>query len=182
MKKNAIIGKKQILTLAMVLALGAAVWLNVSYSTDGTNLKGTRSKSDAELGNAQYVANTSVVSSKEEEDYFKKAQKERESTRNEAISIIKKTLNSAKSTAEQKTAATEKISEITDRMELENSAETLIKAKGFSDVIVVISGDSCNVVVRKDGELEQNETVQILDIINGTAKINSENIKIVALK
>ena len=33
MKKNAIIGKKQILTLAMVLALGAAVWLNVSYST-----------------------------------------------------------------------------------------------------------------------------------------------------
>jgi stage III sporulation protein AH len=181
MKKNAIIGKKQILTLAMVLALGAAVWLNVSYSTSGNNLGGTRSKSDAELGNAQYVANTSVVS-EGEEDYFKRAQKDREETRDEAISIIKKTLNSAKSTAEQKTAATDKVSEITARMEMENSAETLIKAKGFSDVIVVLNGDSCNVVVRKDGELEQNETVQILDIISGTAKINVENIKIVAVK
>ncbi len=180
MKKNAIIGKKQILTLAMVLALGAAVWLNVSYSTSGTNLGGTRSKTDAELGNAQYVANTSVVS--DEEDYFKRAQKDREETRDEAISIIKKTLNSSKSTAEQKTAAADKVSEITARMEMENSAETLIKAKGFSDVIVVLSGDSCNVVVRKDGELEQNETVQILDIISGTAKINVENIKIVAVK
>jgi stage III sporulation protein AH len=181
MKKNAIIGKKQILTVAMVLALGAAVWLNVSYSTNGTNLGGTRSKSDAELGNAQYVANTSVVSS-EEEDYFKRAQKDREKTRNEAVNIIKKTLNSAKATSEQKTAATDKVSEITERMEMENSAESLIKAKGFSDVIVVLSGDSCNVVVRKDGELEQSETVQILDIISGTAKINLENIKIVAVK
>lgn len=180
MKKHTIIGKKQILTLAMVLALGAAVWLNVSYSTSGTNLGGTRSKTDAELGNAQYVANTSVVSG--EEDYFKRAQKDREETRDEAISIIKKTLNSSKSTAEQKTAATDKVSEITARMEMENSAETLIKAKGFSDVIVVLNGDSCNVVVRKDGELEQNETVQILDIISGTAKINVENIKIVAVK
>ena len=89
MKKHTIIGKKQILTLAMVLALGAAVWLNVSYSTSGTNLGGTRSKTDAELGNAQYVANTSVVSG--EEDYFKRAQKDREETRDEAISIIKKT-------------------------------------------------------------------------------------------
>ena len=180
MKKNAIIGKQQLLTVAMVLALGAAVWLNVNYSTNSTNLGGTNSKTDAELGNAQYVANTSVVSS--EEDYFLNAKKERENTRSDAISVIKKTLNSAKSTAEQKTAATDKISEITERMEIENSAETLIKAKGFSDVIVVLSGDSCNVVVRKDGELEQNETVQILDIISATAKINTENIKIVAVK
>ncbi len=180
MKKTTIIGKKQILTLTMVLALGAAVWLNVRYSTGGTDFSSTRSISDAELGNAQYVANTSVAGA--EEDYFQKAREEREDTREEAISIIKKTLSSAKSTAEQKQSATEQTKEITDRMELEASAETLIKAKGFSDAIVVISGDGCNVVVRKDGELEKSETIQILDIISGTTKINTENIKIVAVK
>ncbi len=180
MKKNTIIGKKQILTVAMVLALGAAVWLNINYSTNGTDFSGVRSISDAELGNAQYVANTSVESS--EEDYFKKAQKDRENTRDEEISVIKKTLSSAKSTAEQKAAATDKISAITNRMEMENSAETLIKAKGFSDVIVVLGEDNCNVVVRKKGELEKSETIQILDIISATAKINTENIKIVAVK
>ena len=180
MKKTTIIGKKQILTLTMVLALGAAVWLNVRYSTSGTDFSSTRSISDAELGNAQYVANTSVAGA--EEDYFVKAREDREDTRDKAISIIKKTLSSAKATAEQKEKAASQTKEITDRMELEASAETLIKAKGFGDAIVVISGDGCNVVVRKDGELEKSETIQILDIISGTAKINTENIKIVAVK
>lgn len=180
MKKTTIIGKKQILTVAMVLALGAAVWLNVQYSTGGSDKLSTNSISDAELGNAQYVANSSVVGA--EDDYFVKARKDREDTREEAIDLIKSTLNSAKSTAEQKTAAIANTKEITDRMETETSAETLIKAKGFDDVIVVINGDTCNVVVRKNGELKKAETVQILDIIAGTAKINPENIKIVSVK
>ncbi len=181
MKKTTIIGKKQILTLTMVLALGAAVWLNVKFSTNGSDFGSTSSISDAELGNAKYVANTAVVENKEE-DYFTSARKDREETREEELDIIKDTLNSTKSTDSEKQMAAELTSKITNRMEQENSIETLIKAKGFSNAIAIISDDSCSVIVQKAKELSDNETVQIIDIVSGATKINLENIKIVTVK
>ncbi len=182
MKKSTIIGKKQLLTLSMVVALGAAVWLNVKFSTNGTEFSGTSSISDAELGNAKYVANTAIVEKEEEENYFTTSRKEREESREKQLDAIKDTLNSAKSSDEDKQKAAELTAKITQRMEQENSIETLIKAKGFKDTIVVISDDGCNVVVKKSKELEDNETVQIIDIVSGTTKINLENIKIVTVK
>ena len=182
MKKTTIISKRQILMVTMVLALGAAVWLNVKYATDGTGFGSTQSISDAELGNAKYVANTNVVSADEEEDYFTKAKKEREESRKEETELLEKTLKAVKSTEDAKLKATEQMNKITDRMEMENSIETLIKAKGFKDSVAVLSDDSCSIVVKKSSELEKNETVQILDIVNSITKINLENIKIVSVK
>ena len=180
MKKSAIIGKKQILTFTMVLALGAAVWLNVKFSTNGTDFAETSSIADADLGNAKYVANTAVVES--ENNYFTDSRKEREKAREEELDIIKDTLNSKKSTADEKQKAIELTSKITDRIEMENSIETLIKAKGFEEVIAVLSDDACSVVIKKDSELKKNESMQIIDIVSSTSKINLENIKIVTLK
>lgn len=182
MKKTTIIGKRQILMVTMVLALGAAVWLNVKYATDGTGFGSTQSVSDAELGNAKYVANTNVVSDAEEEDYFTKAKKEREESRKEETELLEKTIKAVKSTEDAKLKATEQLNKITDRMEMENSIETLIKAKGFKDSVAVLSDDGCSIVVQKSSELEKNETVQILDIVNSITKINLENIKIVSVK
>ena len=72
MKRTTIIGKKQILSVAMVLALSAAVWLNVKYATNGTEFGGTTSIKDSELGSAKYVANTNVKT-ENEQNYFEKA-------------------------------------------------------------------------------------------------------------
>ena len=95
---------------------------------------------------------------------------------------MEKTLKAVKSTEDAKLKATEQMNKITDRMEMENSIETLIKAKGFKDSVAVLSDDSCSIVVKKSSELEKNETVQILDIVNSITKINLENIKIVSVK
>ena len=181
MKKSTIISKKQLLTLTMVIALGAAVWLNVKFSTNGTEFSGTSSISDAELGNTKYVANT-AVGEKEKEDYFTTARKERNDNREEQIDIIKDTLDNSNSTDADKHKAKESVSAITNRMEQENSIETLIKAKGFKDVIAVVTDDGCNVIVKKSKELTDSETVQIIDIVSGATKINLENIKIVTVK
>lgn len=181
MKKSTIISKKQLLTLTMVIALGAAVWLNVKFSTNGTEFSGNSSISDAELGNAKYVANTAVVE-KEKEDYFTQARKERKENREEQIDIIKDTLNSSKSSDADKQKSKESVAVITERMEKENSIETLIKAKGFKDVIAVVTDEGCNVIVKKSKELTDSETVQIIDIVSSSTKINLENIKIVTVK
>ena len=181
MKKTTIIGKKQILSIAMVLALSAAVWLNVKYATNGTDFSGASSIKDSELGTAKYVANTGSTNTKDD-DYFKKSRSDREDNREEEIEIIKDTLDNAKSGNSEKEKATQMIKGITDKMELENSIEVLIKAKGFKDAIAVISDDSCSVVVKSEKDLETNQTVQILDIVSSNAKINTENIKIVTVK
>ena len=183
MKKSTIIGKKQLLTFTMVIALGAAIWLNVRFSSNGTEFSGNSSISDAELGNTKYVANTAVVEKEEKEtDYFSSARKDRAKSREEQLEIIKDTLNNSRSTNEDKKKSEELISKITTRIEQENSVETLIKAKGFKDVIAVIGDDSCNVIVKKSKDLSDSETVQIIDIVNGITKINLENIKIVNVK
>ena len=96
MKRTTIIGKKQILSVAMVLALSAAVWLNVKYATNGSDFAGSSSIKDADLGTAKYVANTN---SENKDDYFEKARNDREDTREEEIEVIKETLNSSKSGA-----------------------------------------------------------------------------------
>ncbi len=179
MRKTRIIGKKQILMFTMVLALGAAVWLNVKYATNGTDYIATSSISDAELGAAKYVAADNVVS---EEDYFSKTRSEREETRADETDLLKDTIDSTKSTEEAKNTATAQLTKLTDRMEMEASIESLIKAKGFEDAIAILGDDNCNIVIKSENELKKEETVQILDIVNSVAKINFEKIKIVAVK
>lgn len=179
MKKTKIIAKKQILTFAMVLALGAAVWLNVKFATNGSDTKSTGSISDAQLGSAKYVANTGVADSS---DFFTKTKKERADTREEELEIIKDTLNSQKATEKQKQAATEQTKAITERMEKESAIESLLNAKGFSSAAAILGDNSCNVIVKKEKELEKSETIQILDIVMGETQLKAENIKIVAVK
>lgn len=179
MKKTTIIGKKQILMVAMVLALGAAVWLNVRYATDGTDYSATSSVADEDLGNAKYVANASVVT---EDDYFTTAKKEREQQREEELKTIKKTLNDQKSTESQKKLAAETTTKITNRMEQESAIESLVTAKGFKKVIAVLSDDSCSVVVQSENELQKSASAQIVDIVSSVTKIKLENIKIVTVK
>ena len=180
MRKITVIGKKQILTFTMVLALGAAVWLNVKFSTNGNDFSNKSSVPDADLGNAKYVANTAVIES--ENSYFASARSDREATREKELDIIEETLNSKKSTDTEKQKAAEMIAKINEKIEKENAIETLIKAKGFEDVIVVLNNDSCSVVVQKDSELDKSESVQIIDIVSSNTKIILENIKIVTVK
>ena len=101
MKKGKVFGKSQIAVTAMVLALGAAIWLNMKYTPS----------SGKYLGEASYVSNTSSdsgavqTSAKAEEkdsDYFTATKKERENTRKEAQELIEETLKSEKLTEEDK--------------------------------------------------------------------------------
>lgn len=177
MKKTTIISKKQILTFTMVIALAAAVWLNVKYSTSGADFFSSSKVPDTDLGETKYVATEKV-----EEDFFSSAKEEREENREENLALLEETLNDVKSTDDAKIKVSEAITKITDTSEKENSIETLILAKGFKGAVVVINDDTCNVVVRSNKDLNESQTVQILDIVSSIAKINLENIKIVAVK
>ena len=80
-------------------------------------------------------------------------------------------------TEEQKQAAVDGMIELTEVAEKETAAEILLEAKGFSDVVVSISGDMADVVVG-EAELSDAQRAQIEDIIKRKTGITAENIVI----
>lgn len=177
MKKGKVFGKGQAVLVLMVLALGAAVWLNMRFS------------SDKYLGEAQYVNNNSSAEAVEtaakvdssEKDYFEEAVKEREEALKEAQDLINETLKSEKLTDEDKASAVKKAEELALRIERESNIETLLKAKDFEKAVAVIGDKNINIIVKADG-LTTAQTLQIQDIVTSETGIDLGNIKIVTSK
>lgn len=175
MKKGKVFGKAQIALVLMVLALGAAVWLNMNFS------------SEKYLGEAKYVSSQQdddealPTSAKVSEDSFQKAVKDREEAYEEIKDAVKDTLNSEKLTDEDKADAVKKVEQLADRIEKENNIETLLKTKGFAKTVAVIGDNNVSVVVQSDG-LTTTQTLQIQDIIIAETNIPLGNIKIIAVK
>ena len=64
---------------------------------------------------------------------------------------------------------------LTDMAEKETAAEILLEAKGFSDVVVSISGSGVDVVVNAPS-LTDAQRAQIEDIVTRKTGISPENI------
>lgn len=179
MKINKVFGKSQIAVTAMVIALAAAIWLNMKYSDTSTKY----------LGEATYVNNTSSESkatqtsakAKEDESYFETVRKEREENQNKIEETVKEALKSDKLTAEDKKAATQKVAQLADTITKQGNIEALITAKGFDDCVAIINNDSITIVVKSDG-LTTAQTLQIQDIATSQTNISLANVKIVTVK
>ena len=185
-----IFGKKQVLLATLIVALGVAVYLNYYFSsqqppTTDVNGRPTSSTSSRNMGDAQFVGNSSVVSSPEStvdaNDYFVQARLSRESAREEALDIVKDMMNDVKATDDVKKQAAEKAAAIAQAVEQESKIESLIKSKGFADCVVYIEGENCSIVVRSEG-LKPQESVQITEIVTTQSKIVAQNINIGTVK
>ncbi len=175
-------GKKAVLFGALVIALGAAIYLNyflsgntVQPSGDGVQVQ--QSAGDKTLGEAINV-NAGVSSSS---SYFVNARKSREQSRAEAVQAVKDLLTDVKATEDQKQLATAEAIAITKAIEQENSIESLIKAKGYADCVVYIADDTCSVVVQC-AELTTQDTAKISQVVTSQADIAAQNINIVIVK
>lgn len=179
--------KKGFVMAALVAALGGAVWLNMNYSAaSGELLQNSTETSNAKtLGETEYVNQNTEASATQTSakvaDYFSKARSEREKTRNEAIALLKETVNDTKAETEAKKSATEKLNTIAENMEKEAAIETVVKAKGFEDAVAVIGEKEINIMV-PGGELTQSQVLQIQDAVTANSSILVENIKIVPIK
>lgn len=176
MKKGKVLGKSQLTVALMVVALGAAIWLNTKYLPSDTKYLG-----EASLVNSSSEKEVVETSAKAEADYFTASKKEREKAREEAIELIEETLDNDKLKESDKKSALAKVEELAQRMEQENNIETLLKAKGFEKVVVVINDTGITVVVKSEG-LTSGQTLQIQDIVTTETNIELSNIKIIPVK
>ena len=174
MKKSNKFKKSHLLLAIMVIALGAAVWLNMRYTETGNNITETSSKY---LGQAEYV-NATVSEPKEtEDDYFKTLREERKKGRNEALDILEETLNRTDLTDSQKAEAVSKSTALATAANNETAIETVLKAKGFLNVVAVIGESDINVIVDKAPDVAGVARIQ--DAVMAHTDFEISNIKII---
>ena len=179
MKKGKVLGKSQAIVAVMVLALGAAVWLNMRLSSSEKYLGEARFVSST--SSTQQVTETAAKADETDTDYFKTARRERQEALSEAQELVEETLKGASLTDEEKQTALKATADFSKNIEQAQKIETLLKAKNFEDAVAVVSEDSVSVVVKSDG-LSTPQTLQIQDIVTSQTKVALGNIKIVAIK
>lgn len=171
-------GKTQIALAVMVVALAAAVGLNMKYSADQEKGVNTSSKY---LGQAEYV-NAEVDSEKEEtqteKDYFVKLRNDRNKAREDALDIIEETLQRTDLTEEEKKNAVDKVAALAAAAEQESAIETVLKAKGFSSVVAVIGEKDVNIII--EGTSDTKKIAQIQDTVMSKTEFTAADIKIIS--
>lgn len=174
--KKAKKGKTQITLAIMVVALAAAVGLNMKYSAEQENSLNTSSKY---LGQAEYVnAEVSSEVKDTENDYFKTLRNDRNKTRQDAIDTLEEIVDRTDVTDEEKKSAIDKITALTETAEKEASIETVLKAKGFKNAVVVIGEKDVNVII--DVSPDSAATLQIQDAVLSKTDFTTADIKIIA--
>ena len=203
------IRKRQLVLAALVVALGAAVYLNWQFEGNSQIVDAGTSVSDKELGAAQLV-NGSVDSSPSSavseavssavsggtaseasseaantantdvNTYFAQARLERQKSRDASQELVQKVLDDTTADESTKTEAANQAAEISQNIVTETNIENLVKSKGFVDCVAFIQNGACNVVVQKDGEFASADAIAIKDIVVAQAKISAAKITIVS--
>ena len=101
----------------------------------------------------------------------------REQTRSKNKETLLEIINSDKVTDNQKQDAIDQLEKMTDIAEKESAAENLLMAKGFTDVVVIISQDGADVVLTMP-DASEAKRAQIEDIVKRKTGISAENIVI----
>lgn len=170
--------KTQIALAVMVVALAAAVGLNMKYSADQG--KGVNNSSKY-LGQAEYV-NAEVSSQQDdkaqEKDYFVKLRDDRNKAREEALDIIEETLDRTDLSGEEKKNAANKAAALATAAEQESAIETVLKAKGFSSVVAVIGEKDINIII--EGTSDAQKIAQIQDTVLSKTSFTAADIKIIS--
>ena len=108
-------------------------------------------------------------------DYASEMKLNREQIRSKNKETLLEIVNNNAISDELKQDAINKMIAMTDIAERENAAEMLLEAKGFRDVVVSITEDSCDVVLNM-GEVTDAKRAQVEDIVKRKTNVSAENV------
>lgn len=104
----------------------------------------------------------------------------REQIRSKNKEVLTQIIDNDSLTDEQKQAAVDQMVEMTEVAQREVDAEMLLEAKGFSNAVVSISANSCDVVVDM-GDVTDAKRAQVEDIVKRKTGVAAENIIITTI-
>lgn len=172
-----ILKKRQLVTSALVLALGAAVFVNWYYTkphTQASPADVSVTEAAENLGDAQYVL--SDVSGKQ--DVFAAARLKRERAHDAALETLQEILRDSASTQAATTEASKALAKLTENMAAESDVETLIGAKTGLDCLVILDGQSAEVLLAQTPS-ESAVMLQITEIVVQKTSLDAEDVTII---
>ena len=191
------IKRKQLVLAAMVLALGAAVYLTWHFSGPEVMPTGTEvSGESSELGAAQLVNNAYLetaggdVQGENEatqvneqagdttaDSQIAEARITRQNSRDEAIELLDNIISDESAELDAKEQAVTQASAIAKSILDETNIENLLSAKGYKDCVAYINNGDCNIVV--SGEIVENDSLIIQEIVIEQTGLEADKIKII---
>ena len=179
--------KKHFLAATLVIALGAAVYLNWSMTSAKPV---TRNLGESKFVNAT-VSATKPTSSKtkssdktkitdKQKRFFSEAKISRDQFQDKVIDTANETLNLENTPEKELTKAQNRVAGIIKNFTLQDTIESTLKAKGFTNVLCYISDDSCTVTVLKS-ELSKEKQIVVKAAVKSAANIDFDKVSIVTV-
>lgn len=180
------LGRKQLVLASLVLALGAAVYLNWQFT--GTNrLPVGGEDTSSQLGAAQLVNNAYVETVTDDlqgsqeanasVDAFAEARLTRQNSRDQALELLDGVLEDVDADSEAKKVAVEQASAVAQNILKETNVESLLKAKGYEECVAYIADGQCTVVV--SGELQDSDGLIVQEVVMEQTGLSAEKITII---
>lgn len=199
------IRKNQVVIAALAVLIAIAGY--ISYDKSGINLKPDSQEANADEDKTQEDANlwdklvwneenTEIASNTEDElnpgesiltgniinvtDYAAAVKLNREQIRATNKEALMEIVNNEALSEDAKKDAVNKLVQMTDIAEKEANAEMLLEAKGFTNVVVSINENSCDVVLDM-GEVTDAKRAQVEDIVKRKTGVTADKIVITPL-
>ncbi len=182
--------RKQIVLAAMVLALGASVYLTWQLSGDKTLPTGTGvDENSSRLGAAELVNNAYVETVGDDlaqnntvqaSTTITQARVSRENSRDTALEIINKVLDDQGADGDAREAAAVQASAMAENILRETNVESLLTAKGYAQCLAYINNGECQVVLAT--ELQEADTLVIQEVVMAQTGFSADKIKIIGTK
>ena len=174
--------KKYIVAASLVLALGTAVYVNWQMSGAQATSK--------QLGEATYVNATvtatedeavqTVSLSSKQENYFATERTKRQETQDDVLDEANEVFELENASEEDISKAQETVEKILKNFTVQDSIESIIKAKGFSECLCYISDEGVTVIV-PDSELNDTSVLVINDSVTSHYDVSYEDISVVGV-
>lgn len=189
--KKKLLKKNQIIITAMAVMIAVAGYINYSDS----KLKMESAKSDEvaetvdigeiteEIESLDYDLTDETVETPGEavltgaSTYAAQARISREQIRSSNKETLLEIINNEGLSQEEKQSAVESMVSMTEQMEKEAAAESLLEAKGFEHVVVSINEETVDVMV-PSADLDSAQLAQIEDVVKRKTGVEPANIVI----
>ena len=166
--------KKRAVAAAVLVFVGAAVYLNWRYTDnvqDTTKILGESTLVNAQQDNAQSVSGTA-------DDYFATARLSRKQARDSAISMLQEAQIDENADESVLNEASQTLQVLAAYTVAEAQIESLVTAKGYDDCVTFMGADSVSVVVSDADGLDAADVARIKDIVINESSYTVDQIKI----
>ena len=124
----------------------------------------TKASTDGAIDSSMIVTSDDYSELANADAYFEEARATINMDRNQIISMLTDVIEETKDGTAEKNNATQQKLKIIDYMNKEKVIENLIKNKGFTDALVLMTDNSVNITVNKQ-EISQSDVAKICDIV-----------------